>query len=386
VVLVVLGLVTFTCGMLASGQSDGKGDRGEKPAAKGTDKDKPNKDGETIQGTWVAVSAEVDGKEAPAEAIKDFTLVITADKLIFNPKGENRQTSYKLDPAKMPKAIDLTPLDGPAKGKAMKSIYRLDGDRLTLCLQNSDGDAPTEFATKANSGLRLLVLKRQAKGEDKSKEARDDKGALQGTWRVLTLETDGLRLGEGRPELNDSKVVIVGDTLMLVDPLNNEGRKAFDFKLDSSKKPKEIQFTSDKKELFRGIYQLDGDDGKLCFAKDGDAKSPLDFTADFGSKRWSYKLRREQAKEQETGTVQGMITLNGKPLEKGKVSFHPEKGNAIEAEIKDGAYSAKGVPTGSVQVTVKAEGVPAAFAGEATTPLRAEVNKGANTLDLALQK
>ena len=54
---------------------------------------KTDNDAVKIQGTWVAASAEVDGKKAPADAIKDFAVIITAGKITFNPKGENRQAS-----------------------------------------------------------------------------------------------------------------------------------------------------------------------------------------------------------------------------------------------------------------------------------------------------
>ena len=104
------------------------------------EKDKPKDDATAIQGTWVAVSGEADGKEASADEIKDFQVVFTADKLVFNPKGDNRASSYKLDPAKTPKVIEVTPQDGPAKGKTLHGLYELDGDRLKLCLQNGDGD------------------------------------------------------------------------------------------------------------------------------------------------------------------------------------------------------------------------------------------------------
>jgi RNA polymerase sigma factor (sigma-70 family) len=126
------------------------------PAPKQTDK-------ENIQGTWVADSAEADGRKAPPEAIKDFTVVITADKIVFNPKGENRSSKYKLDSTKKPKVIEVTPQDGPAKGKSQSAIYELDGDQLKLCIQNGEGQPPTEFATKAGDGLRLLILKRYKK-------------------------------------------------------------------------------------------------------------------------------------------------------------------------------------------------------------------------------
>ena len=126
------------------------------PAPKKTDQ-------ENIEGTWVAVSAEANGKALPAREVKGFTVVISSDKVVFNPKEDNRASTYKLDPKKMPKVIELTPLDGPAKGKPQRAIYELKGDRLKLCVQNGKGDPPTEFATKAGTNLRLLILKRVKK-------------------------------------------------------------------------------------------------------------------------------------------------------------------------------------------------------------------------------
>lgn len=126
------------------------------PAPKKTDNEK-------IQGTWTAVSAEADGKKLPPREVEGVTVVVTADKIIFNPKEENRAATYKLDSTKAPKVIELTPLDGPVKGKPQRAIYELNGDQLKLCVQNGKGQPPTEFATKAGDGLRLLFLKRVKK-------------------------------------------------------------------------------------------------------------------------------------------------------------------------------------------------------------------------------
>jgi len=90
--------------------------------------------------------------------------------------------------------------------------------------------------------------------------------------------------------------------------------------------------------------------------------------------------------EKETGSVEGKITLDGKPLVKGKVAFHPEKGKAVEVDVKDGAYSAKGVPTGNLRVTIKGEGVPAKFSDKDKTTLRYNMVKGENKVDLRLEK
>lgn len=56
-----------------------------------------------------------------------------------------------------------------------------------------------------------------------------------------------------------------------------------------------------------------------------------------------------------TGTVTGTVSLDGKALPAGQISFIPSSGPAVSAQIKDGAYTVAGVPTGEVKVTVETE-------------------------------
>jgi uncharacterized protein (TIGR03067 family) len=59
--------------------------------------------------------------------------------------------------------IDLTPLDGLEKGKTQRFIFSMENDRLRLCAHRSVKTAdnrPTEFKTKAEDGLILVLLKR----------------------------------------------------------------------------------------------------------------------------------------------------------------------------------------------------------------------------------
>ena len=53
------------------------------------------------------------------------------------------------------------------------------------------------------------------------------------------------------------------------------------------------------------------------------------------------------------GTVTGKVTLDGKPLPAGKISFVGASGKAATADISDGQYTATNVPTGDVKVTVQ---------------------------------
>lgn len=52
------------------------------------------------------------------------------------------------------------------------------------------------------------------------------------------------------------------------------------------------------------------------------------------------------------GKVNGEVTLDGKPLPGGTITFHPSKGNPVGGEITDGKFSVTGVPTGTAKVTV----------------------------------
>jgi hypothetical protein len=93
-----------------------------------------------------------------------------------------------------------------------------------------------------------------------------------------------------------------------------------------------------------------------------------------------------RAADPETGMVEGKVTLNGKPLVKGKVIFHLKDGNAITADLKeDGSYMAKDVPTGTLPVSIQGEGVPKKFTDRKTTPLQLEVKAGKSTADFELK-
>ena len=57
------------------------------------------------------------------------------------------------------------------------------------------------------------------------------------------------------------------------------------------------------------------------------------------------------------GSVSGKVTLDGKPLPAGNISFLGPKGQAVTADIKDGQYTASNVPTGDVKVTVQTSSI-----------------------------
>jgi hypothetical protein len=94
--------------------------------------------------------------------------------------------------------------------------------------------------------------------------------------------------------------------------------------------------------------------------------------------------------------VTGTVTLNGKPLDTGKVRFHTAdpKAKPVEAEIKDGKYKTDKLPAGEYTVTFAAEVefktekggtvkksiIPPRYADPKTSVIKLEVKPGGMTI------
>ena len=128
---------------------------GEKPG------DAAKKDAEWLQGTWRVVSGEMGGQKLPDDIAKTLTFIFEGDTLTIR-EGERvaEKSTYKLDPSRVPKAIDSTV---PGQDKAIPGIYELAGDTLKLCWSKGGGERPAKFESKAGTDLMLATLKREKK-------------------------------------------------------------------------------------------------------------------------------------------------------------------------------------------------------------------------------
>jgi len=118
-------------------------------------KDDAKGDKDQFQGSWKVVSGEHDGVTLPEEKTKELTVTFQGDKVTIRvgDKTEPEQT-FKLDPARKPREIDVTP---HAKG-----IYELKGDDLKIRFARGEGKPrPAGFADKTAEGEAQLVLKRE---------------------------------------------------------------------------------------------------------------------------------------------------------------------------------------------------------------------------------
>jgi uncharacterized protein (TIGR03067 family) len=119
------------------------------------------KDQEKLQGDWTMQSGERDGEPFPEEVVKAMKRTVTGDKFVITRDGETlAKGTFTLDASQKPKTIDAK-LEGA--GLSVQGIYELDGDTLKVCNAGPREARPKEFATKAESGLTLVVWKKAKK-------------------------------------------------------------------------------------------------------------------------------------------------------------------------------------------------------------------------------
>jgi uncharacterized protein (TIGR03067 family) len=108
---------------------------------------------------------------------------------------------------------------------------------------------------------RHLFIVAAALGLLAADEAKDDREAIQGTWKVVATEDSGR---ETPPEaLKNLKIkwVITKDKITYQ---VGKMTTAWSYTLDPAKKPKWIDLTESGRPML-GVYELDGDTLKVCY-------------------------------------------------------------------------------------------------------------------------
>jgi uncharacterized protein (TIGR03067 family) len=105
-----------------------------------------------LQGTW---ATEGDGLDAK--------WTFEGEKVKATVNGTDYTCKVKIDTEAKPNGtLDFTIEDGPeeAKGKISKGIYKLDGEKLTLCVSVPGKDRPKDFAQTEDEAY-LFAMKKQ---------------------------------------------------------------------------------------------------------------------------------------------------------------------------------------------------------------------------------
>jgi RNA polymerase sigma-70 factor (ECF subfamily) len=130
---------------------------------------------------------------------------------------------------------------------------------------------------------------------------KEDKEAIQGTWKVTAVETGGKDVSatdEFKP-LAEAEWVVTADEITFELPGKPDQKAAY--KIDASKKPKELDVTpsdgpaNEKDKMMPAIYSLEGDVLKICAASPDDPTRPRELASKEGTKTLLITFKRVEA-------------------------------------------------------------------------------------------
>jgi uncharacterized protein (TIGR03067 family) len=144
IALVIATIMSLVCSIwtLAAAQAPGQSADGEL---------------QKFQGTWVLVSAEMNGKKVHDTHVKQGRITFVGNKVeVITPHQHKEKiiaSIAKLDPTKNPKEMHWIRSTGPNAGKATIAIYEFEGpDLYKVCFDPASSDVPKKFGTKEGSG------------------------------------------------------------------------------------------------------------------------------------------------------------------------------------------------------------------------------------------
>ncbi len=254
-----------------------------------------------LQGTWNITSLESNGQAMGEAFVNGAKIIIQGDAFTTVSMGATYKGTFKVDPSRTPKTLDLTFTEGPEKGQTTPAIYELDGDTWKICLAVTAKNRPKQFATTPGSGHALETLCREtgkvkpakapaepvavdpppAADEKTTDAVKQELARLAGEWAMASGEMEGQPLPEAM--VKTGKRVVQGNQVTVT--MGGQLLFKATITVDVTKSPKTIEFamtegfTKGKKQL--GIYELDGDTFRSCFASPGKDR-PTGFTTRAG--------------------------------------------------------------------------------------------------------
>ena len=135
----------------------------------------------------------------------------------------------------------------------------------------------TRLLIIATLGLLLAGCNRQ---EPAPPAPKTDLDRFQGTWYLDAAMQDGNALPKDKAK--QTTIVFKGDTFRFPGSAEYATSKEGTIKLDENKTPKEMDAISTEKEVMLGIYALEENGYKVCFAPAGKPR-PTEFTSTPGS-------------------------------------------------------------------------------------------------------
>jgi uncharacterized protein (TIGR03067 family) len=109
-----------------------------------------------LNGTWVPVQQEMNGRQLPPASFQTQKLIIGDSTYIFNAESEDKG-ALKYADGKM----DIWGKEGVNTGKHFTAIYKYENERLTICYNLAGDSYPEAFETTDKPLLFLAVYKKE---------------------------------------------------------------------------------------------------------------------------------------------------------------------------------------------------------------------------------
>ena len=248
-----------------------------------------------LEGTWAFERLEVDGREVPPEGLSRSRLLIDGDRFRTESPEETYEGTFNIDVEADPHGIDIEFVEGPEAGNWNYGIFRLEGDRLDLCLDMSGQGRPGTFGTTPGSQHAFETLRRENRDRPEAVTggSRRPRGEttpaamgpadpaafayvpspllerLQGEWTAERLVRDGQEMpavvvGTGRRVADRNEVKVWFGGQLIVHAL---------VRLDESADPVRIEYCNiggmAKGTVQRGIMRWRGEVASFCMAAPG---------------------------------------------------------------------------------------------------------------------
>ena len=110
--------------------------------------------------------------------------------------------------------------------------------------------------------------------------SKKDLDGLQGTWKLASAMEDGKALAQDK--VKKTTIVFKDDTFRFPGSAEYATSRKGTIKVDATKTPKQMDAISTEKEVMSGIYELNGDNYKVCLAPVGKPR-PDELTSKPGS-------------------------------------------------------------------------------------------------------
>ena len=126
----------------------------------------------------------------------------------------------------------------------------------------------------------LVILMAACNRQQPAAATKTDLDRLQGTWQLVSAMQDGQALPEDK--VKQTTIVIKDDTFRFPGSAEYATSREGTIKLDQTKTPNEMDAISTEKEVMLGIYALEENGYKVCFAPTGKPR-PTEFASTPGS-------------------------------------------------------------------------------------------------------